>query len=49
MRETIENIMKLIETGQMWFLEYFSEVEAFNAFEGKEEWDSLIKLINKKK
>lgn len=37
MKETIENIMKLIETDQMWFLQYFHGVEAFNAFEGKEE------------
>lgn len=47
MKETINNIVKLIETDQMWFLQYFPGVEAFSVFEGKEEWENLINLINK--
>lgn len=47
MEEAIENIMKLIETGQMWFVEYLPKIDAFKAFEGKKEWEKLLRLINK--
>lgn len=49
MERAIENIKKLIETGQLWFLEYFLEVDAFKAFEGMKEWDDLLSTINKLK
>jgi len=46
MKETIDNIMKLIETDQMWFLQYFAGEEAFDAFKGNEEWENLnIKIL----
>ncbi len=49
MEEAIENIMKLIETEQMWFVEYLPYVDAFKAFEGRREWQKLLSLINKQK
>lgn len=48
MEEAINNIMKLIETGQMWFVEYLPNIEAFKAFEDKKEWQKLLSMINNK-
>lgn len=47
MEEAIDNIMKLLETGQMWFVEYLPHIDAFKAFEDKKEWQKLLSLINK--
>ncbi len=47
MEEAINNIMRLIETGQMWFVEYLPKIEAFKAFEDKKEWQKLLSLINR--
>lgn len=49
MDEAIDNIMKLIETGQMWFVDYLPNINAFKAFEDKKEWQKLLSLINKYK
>lgn len=45
MEETIANIMKLIETGQKWFVEYMPYIDAFKAFEDKKEWQNLLSLF----
>ncbi len=47
MEETIENIMKLIETEQMWFVEYLPYIDAFKAFDNQKEWQQLLSLIDK--
>lgn len=48
MKETIENIMKLIETGQTWFVNFLRDVDAFKAFEGNNEWQKLLSLVYEK-
>ena len=45
MEQTIENIKKLIEAGQMWFAKYLRDVETFKAFEGNKEWQKLLSLV----
>ena len=46
--QTIENIMKLIEAGQMWFVKYLRDVDTFKAFEGNKEWQKLLSLVYEK-
>lgn len=49
MEEAIANLLKLLETGQMWFIELIPQVDAFKAFEDKKAWQEFLSLINKSK